>query len=63
MENLKENLKVAKRGGGVAKGAKDLYEKETKKSAISKSNRLSYKYIDEIKQMEDKKGEKNGKSK
>ena len=49
MENLKENLKVAKRGGGVAKGAKDLYEKETKKSAISKSNRLSYKYIDEIK--------------
>ena len=63
MENLKEYLKVAKRGGGVAKGAKDLYEKETKKSAISKSNRLSYKYIDEIKQMEDKKGEKNGKSK
>ena len=63
MENLKENLKVAKRGGRVAKGAKDLYEKETKKSAISKSNRLSYKYIDEIKQMEDKKGEKNGKSK
>ncbi len=62
-QGLKENLKVAKRGGGVAKGAKDLYEKETKKSAISKSNRLSYKYIDEIKQMEDKKGEKNGKSK
>ena len=56
-------MKVAKRGRGVAKGAKDLYEKETKKSAISKSNRLSYKYIDEIKQMEDKKGEKNGKSK
>ncbi len=62
-QGLKENLKVAKRGGGVAKGAKDLYEKETKKSAISKSNRLSYKYIDEIKQIEDKKGEKNGKSK
>lgn len=35
-QGLKENLKVAKRGGGVAKGAKDLYEKETKKSAISK---------------------------
>ena len=30
-QGLKENLKVAKRGGGVAKGAKDLYEKETKK--------------------------------
>ena len=34
-KGLKENLNVAKRGGGVAKGAKDLYEKETKKSAIS----------------------------
>ena len=26
-QGLKENLNVAKRGGGVAKGAKDLYEK------------------------------------
>jgi hypothetical protein len=31
---LKENLKVAARGGSVAKGARDLYEKETKKSAF-----------------------------
>ena len=45
-QGLNENLNVAKRGGGVAKGAKDLYEKETKKSAISKSNSLNYKYID-----------------
>lgn len=44
-------------GGGVAKGAKDLYEKETKKSAISKSNSLNYKYIDEQKQIGDKEGE------
>lgn len=51
---LKENLNVAKRGGGVAKGAKDLYEKETKKSAISKSNSLNYKYIEEQKQIENK---------
>ena len=57
---LKENLKVAKRGGGVAKGAKDLYEKETKKSAISKSNSLDYKYINEVKQIEDKEGEIDG---
>jgi hypothetical protein len=55
-QGLKENLNVAKRGGGVAKGAKDLYEKETKKSAISKSNSLNYKYIDEQKQIEEKKG-------
>ena len=51
-QGLKENLKVAKRGGGVAKGAKDLYEKETKKSAISKSNSLNYKYIDEVKKID-----------
>ena len=56
-KGLKENLNVAKRGGGVAKGAKDLYEKETKKSAISKSNSLDYRYIDDIKQIESKEGE------
>ena len=50
-------MRVAKRGGGVAKGAKDLYEKETKKSAISKSNSLNYKYIDEVKQIQNKEGE------
>lgn len=55
-KGLKENLNVAKRGGGVAKGAKDLYEKETKKSAISKNNALNYEYIDEIKQIESKEG-------
>lgn len=46
-EGLKENLKVAKRGGKVAKGARDLYEEETKQSAISSTNALSYQYIDE----------------
>ncbi len=44
-QGLKENLNVAKRGGGVAKGARDLYEKETKKSAISKDNALNYQYV------------------
>ena len=29
-QGLKDNLNVAKRGGGVAKGAKDLYEKKLK---------------------------------
>ena len=46
-QGLKENLNVAKRGGGVAKGARDLYEKETKKSTISKDNALNYQYVDE----------------
>ena len=53
-QGLKENMKVAKRGGGVAKGARDLYEKETKKSALSKLNSLNYQYVDE-KLLEDKK--------
>jgi hypothetical protein len=46
-QGLKENLSVAARGGGVAKGARDLYEKETKKSALSNKNVLNYEYIDE----------------
>ena len=48
---LKENLKVAARGGSVAKGTRDLYEKETKKSAVSNQNALSYKYLDEVKEI------------
>lgn len=59
-QGLKENLKVAKRGGGVAKGAKDLYEKETKKSAISNKNYLNYQYKDEAKQIEKMEEIKNG---
>ena len=46
-QGLKENMKVAKCGGGVAKGARKLYEKETKKSAISNKNSLNYQYVDE----------------
>ncbi len=51
-QGLKENLRVAKRGGGVAKGARDLYEKETKKSAISKDNALNYQYVDKQQKIE-----------
>ena len=51
-QGLKENLRIAKRGGGVAKGARDLYEKETKKSAISKDNTLNYQYLDEHQKIE-----------
>ncbi len=54
-QGLVENLNVAKRGGGVAKGAKDIYEKETKKSAISKDNALNYKYVEENNLIENKK--------
>jgi len=58
-EGLKENLKVAARGGSVAKGARDLYEKETKKSAVSNQNSLDYKYIDGLKEIEINKEEVN----
>ena len=54
-EGLKENLNVAARGGSVAKGARDLYEKETKKSAVSNQNALNYKYLDDLNQIENKK--------
>lgn len=47
-QGLKENMKIAKRGGKVAKGARDLYEEETNILAISNSNALNYKYIDDI---------------
>lgn len=49
---LSENIKVAKRGGNVAKVAKELYEKETKKEAISNTNNLNYAYIDDEKVIE-----------
>ena len=54
-KGLKENLKVAKRGGGVAKGARDVYEKETKKSAVSEDNALQYEYVDDVKLINDRK--------
>lgn len=47
-------MNVAKRGGGVAKGARDLYEKETNMSAISKDNSLGYKYVNENKEIDNK---------
>ena len=51
-KGLKENMSVAKRGGNVAKDARKSYEKATKKSAISSENALSYKYIDDTKELE-----------
>ena len=35
-QGLNENMKVAARGGRVAKGARDVYEEETKTSALRK---------------------------
>ena len=53
-QGLGENMKVAARGGRVAKGARDVYEEETKTSAISKENALNYQYKDDNKLIENK---------
>ena len=53
-QGLNANVKVAKRGGSVAKAAKASYEREVKKSAISKDNFLDYKYIDKNKKIGNK---------
>lgn len=57
-QGFNENMTVAKRGGQVANDARKSYEKQTKKSAISKENALNYKYIDDKKLIEDKKFKK-----
>lgn len=51
-QGLRENMNVAKRGGKVANDARLSYEKETKKSAISKDNALNYQYVDEQRKIE-----------
>lgn len=53
-QGLRENMNVAKRGGKVANDARLSYEKETKKSAISKDNALNYQYVDEQRKIESK---------
>lgn len=57
-ESLRDNMTVAKRGGQVENDARKSYEKQTKKSAISKENALNYKYIDDKKLIDNKKSKK-----
>ena len=45
---LQENIKVAKRGGGIAKKARDNLEKELGESVVTKNNKLNYEYVKEI---------------
>ena len=45
---LKENRKAAKRGGNIAKKAKEFYESETGLNAITKDNYLIYQYPNEL---------------
>ena len=50
-KGLKENLEVARLGGGLAKGTRDLYKNETKRSVVSTFNNLKYEYVDNTKQI------------
>ena len=47
-QGLQENIKVVKRGGGIAKQARDNLEKELGESVVTKNNKLNYEYVKEI---------------
>ena len=51
---LKENRKIAKSGGEVAKTARDDLEQKLGETIISKENRLNYKYAEENKMLDSK---------
>ena len=50
-QGLKDNLKVAKRGGDVSKIARESYEVQTGHSAITNKNTIGGRYIDTNKQL------------
>ena len=53
-QGLKENRKIAKAGGEVAKIARDDLEEKLGEKIISKENRLNYKYLEGNKMLDDK---------
>lgn len=46
---LKENIKIAKMGGNVAKVARDNLEEKLGKTVIIRNNALKYEYLDDNK--------------
>ena len=50
-QGLKENIKVAKRGGNASKVARDYYEKETGTQAITSKNAIGGRYSNNIKEI------------
>ena len=53
-QGLKDNLKVAKRGGDVSKIANESYEMQTGHSAITSENSFDRRYVDMNKQLKEK---------
>ncbi len=50
-KGLKENIKVARDGGNVAKTAREDLEQKVGKSIVTSDNKLNYKYIEDNKQI------------
>ncbi len=46
-KGLKENIKVAKEGGSVAKSARDSLENKLQEQVVTSDNKLNYKYNNE----------------
>ena len=57
-QGLKENRRIAKEGGEVAKTARDDLEQKLGETIISKENNLNYKYLEDSKKLESKKNNK-----
>ena len=53
-QGLKDNLKVAKRGGDVSKIARESYEIQIGRSAITSENAIGGRYVDTNKQLKEK---------
>ena len=53
-QGLKDNLKVAKRGGDVSKIARESYEIQTGRSAVTSENAIGGRYVDTNKQLKEK---------
>ena len=51
---LKENIKVAKQGGQVAKNTREEIENLLGESVVTNKNKLNYKYVDEKEKLESK---------
>lgn len=50
---LKQNKEIARRGGNIAKNTRDNLEKELGRTVITQQNSLNYKYIDNLKEIND----------
>ena len=51
---LNQNKEIAKMGGSAAKAARDNIEENLGKKVVSKDNSLNYKYLEEVKIIENK---------